>query len=190
MSDNDRKDGLLLLLVIMIIVITSFIIFSVSSPAASIGALIGQYLIGWLFWGAPFIFFIAFPWYYLLLSITLPRIIGKAVYGKKRYYTSYIFIVALLAFIIDLAFGQITWMVGRTTLIPFINIPFSFVLILVPISMYWLINATLSYIYLGLKKNHSVILGIIMGFFNTSWVPVILPYITGYDGWFVFFPVM
>lgn len=175
MEQNNKKDILLLLSVILIIVITTVAFIVISSPLS-----IAEYLLSLLF-GLPMSMIIAFPWYFLFLTLTfsLLRLNGK--YLSREYKVSYVLIISVLAFTIDTAYRQLIWLegFGKNLVMSAVNVPIPFILILVPMVMYWLLNATLSYTFLGLEKKQSAIIGLIMAFFNTSWLVVVLPFIFG-----------
>jgi len=144
----------------------------------------GGVIITVLFFGIPFGTIFDYFWNLLILSVTIPRLPGDTKIeisrGKKL---TYCFFITVLGIIIDWAYFELTWdtYFGKSAVwAPAMSQGLQFVWLLLPMSMIWLVNTTLSYSYLKMERRQALIFGAVMGIFTAPWLLPTIPYIFGW----------
>ena len=156
---------------------------------------VGGLILVWIFFGLPLGIIFDYFWNLLVLSLTLPRLLGSAASNPESMSSgtenitrgrklSCCFFITLLGVLIDWAYFEMTWYVsiGSRTQAwePAVGMVSQFALLLVPMVMLGLVNFALSYSYLKLERRQAIILGAIMAFFTAPWLLPIIPHALGW----------
>ena len=144
----------------------------------------GGFFLILLFLGVPLGTLFDFIWNLVVISVTLPRLPGleEIRVGCWRRLL-FCIIITILGFIIDWAYFELTWDMNlskSTEWLPAVPQWLQFILLLLPMSMLFLVNAALSYAYFKLEKRQALIFGVVMAFFTAPWILPVVPYIAGW----------
>lgn len=144
----------------------------------------GGFFLVLLFLGVPLGTLFDFIWNLLVVSVTLPRLpdaeeIRIGIWRRLFF----CLLITAIGFIIDWAYFELTWdmyLSKSPDWLPAVPLWLQFIWMLLPISMLFLVNATLSYSYFRLEKRQALIFGAVMAFFTAPWLLLIVPYVAGW----------